>query len=93
MGDWKGNILGKIYSIHFTNKLNDCQNFLLKKLEKIGQIFRPLFRPLLAKIGGRIRPQKFFDQRIFVRAPFELFCRIFGHLATEGILVYYCTTD
>ena len=52
----------------------------LKKLKIFG-FFQSLFPPLSAKIGSA-RPPKFLGQQIFLAAPFELFCRIFGHLAT-----------
>ena len=53
-----------------------CQNCLWKL--KIGI---KLFLPLLDKIRA-LRQPKFPSQKIFFAALLELFCRIFGHLAT-----------
>ena len=53
----------------------------LKKLKIVRQNISAPFLPLLVKMGA-VRPPIFLGQKIFLGAPFELFCRIFGHLTT-----------
>ena len=67
----------------FTTQKTDFRSKLplKKKLKVARKCFPTPFLSLLDKIWGRTAT-KLLAQMIFVAAPFELFCRIFGHLAT-----------
>ena len=66
-------------------KHNIRPNSLFKQmascLDIVRNIFLILFLQLLNNIGST-KVKKCILQRIFLKAHFELFCRIFGHLAT-----------
>ncbi len=52
-----------------------------KKQKSIRKYFPAPFLPFLPKLGT-LQPPKFIGHEIFLAAPFELCCRIFGYLAT-----------
>ena len=80
MEGWEGNIY--IIRPNFQHQIVIfCSNCPWKKLAIARKCFPALFLQLLAKLRA-LRPPKFFSQRIILAARFELFCRIFGSLAT-----------
>ena len=52
-----------------------------KTKKQLENVFRPLFCHFWPKFVA-IRSQKSLGHKIFFATPFELFCKIFGHLAT-----------
>ena len=62
-------------------KINLCPNYLKKLKIYSKHVVSGPFSALLVKIGGSTATKVTQPKDIFA-APFELFCRIFGHLAT-----------
>ena len=68
----------------------------MQKQKIVLKDFRPLFCHFWTNLGA-VRPPKYIAQNIFVAAPFELFCRILGHLAIvcwfSNTHIYICVYD